>query len=104
MGPTSTRGSYNARERRNRKSLTPDRRHVAQEEYAMLVLSRRQGEQILIGPDIELTVVGIGGNTVRLGVRAPQKTTVHREKVYRRIQDGGPDEGRCNGRGGAGRR
>lgn len=53
----------------------------------MLVLSRKCGERILIGPNIELTVVDIGGNNVRLAVDAPRDISIHREEVYRRIQD-----------------
>jgi carbon storage regulator len=60
---------------------------AAQEEKAMLVLSRKPGERIVIGPNIELTVVDIRGNKVRLAVEAPREVSVHRQEVYRRIQD-----------------
>ena len=53
----------------------------------MLVLSRKPGERIVIGPNIELTVVDIRGNKVRLAVEAPREVSVHRQEVYRRIQD-----------------
>ncbi len=53
----------------------------------MLVLSRKRGERIVIGPNIELTVVDIRGNTVRLGVDAPRDVSIHRQEVCRRIQD-----------------
>lgn len=53
----------------------------------MLVLSRRLGETVMIGDDIKLTVLGINGNQVRLGIAAPKEISVHREEVYRRIQE-----------------
>ena len=53
----------------------------------MLVLSRKRGERIVIGPNIELTVVEICGNKVRLAVEAPRYVFIHRQEVYRRIQD-----------------
>ena len=53
----------------------------------MLVLSRRRGERIVIGGNIELTVVDIGGNKVRLAVNAPRDVSIHRQEVYLRIQD-----------------
>ena len=52
----------------------------------MLVLSRKRGERIVIGPNIELTVVDIRGNKVRLAVDAPRDVSVHRQEIYRRIQ------------------
>lgn len=53
----------------------------------MLVLSRRLGETLIIGDDVKITVLGISGNQVRLGIAAPKDVSVHREEVYRRIQD-----------------
>ena len=53
----------------------------------MLVLSRKRGERIVIGPNIELTVVDIRGNKVRLAVDAPRDVSIHRQEIYRRIQD-----------------
>lgn len=53
----------------------------------MLVLSRRLGETLIIGDDVKVTVLGISGNQVRLGIAAPKEVSVHREEVYRRIQE-----------------
>lgn len=50
----------------------------------MLILTRRLGETIVIGPDITVTVLGVRGNQVRLGVAAPPKVVVHREEVAQR--------------------
>ena len=55
----------------------------------MLVLSRKRGERIVIGPNIELTVVDIRGNKVLLAVDAPRDVIIHRQEVYQRIQDEG---------------
>jgi carbon storage regulator len=56
----------------------------------MLVLSRKKGERILIGPDIELTVMDIVGRRVRLAVHAPLEVPIHREEVRRRIHEADP--------------
>jgi len=53
----------------------------------MLILTRKLGESINIGDDIKITVLGIHGRQVRLGVIAPQEITVHREEVYFKIQE-----------------
>ncbi len=53
----------------------------------MLVLTRRRGEGVTIGPDIRVTVLGVKGGQVRLGIEAPSTVAVHREEVYARIQD-----------------
>lgn len=66
----------------------------------MLVLSRRLGETLIIGDDVKITVLGISGNQVRLGIAAPKEVSVHREEVYRRIQDeiqGQPTTASSNG-------
>ena len=53
----------------------------------MLVLSRRLGETLVIGDDVNITVLGISGHQVRLGIDAPKEISVHREEVYNRIKE-----------------
>ena len=53
----------------------------------MLILTRKQGESVAIGDDIQVTVVEIQGKQVKLGVKAPREIAVHRQEIYERIQE-----------------
>lgn len=52
----------------------------------MLILTRRTGESVMIGSDVTLTVLGVKGNQVRIGIAAPAHVPVHREEIYERIK------------------
>ena len=52
----------------------------------MLILTRRVGETVMIGNNITVTVLGVKGNQVRIGVNAPKDVAVHREEIYERIK------------------
>jgi carbon storage regulator len=52
----------------------------------MLILTRRVGETVMIGNDVTVTVLGVKGNQVRIGVNAPKDVAVHREEIYERIK------------------
>ena len=59
----------------------------------MLILTRRVGETVMIGNDVTVTVLGVKGNQVRVGINAPKNVAVHREEIFERIkreQQGGP--------------
>jgi carbon storage regulator len=67
----------------------------------MLILTRRVGETVMIGDDVTITVLGVKGNQVRVGINAPKHVAVHREEIYERIkreqqggasEDAGPDD------------
>ena len=60
----------------------------------MLILTRRVGETLIIGDEVTVTVLGVKGNQVRIGVNAPKDVSVHREEIYELIRkEGGPDDG-----------
>ncbi|KAE9539152.1 carbon storage regulator CsrA [Ursidibacter maritimus] len=52
----------------------------------MLILTRKIGESLLIGDDVEITVLSVRGSQVKLGVKAPKEISVHREEIYQRIK------------------
>jgi len=60
----------------------------------MLILTRRVGESIIVGDDVTITVLGVKGNQIRLGVNAPKDISVHREEIYQRIKQEQRDNGR----------
>ena len=59
----------------------------------MLILTRRVGETLMIGEQVTVTVLGVKGNQVRIGINAPKDVAVHREEIFQRIKHEQPGEG-----------
>lgn len=58
----------------------------------MLILTRRIGEALMVGNDVAITVLGVKGNQVRLGIDAPKDVAVHREEIFQKIQNDDEEE------------
>jgi carbon storage regulator len=52
----------------------------------MLIVTRRVGESVMIGDDVTVTILGVKGNQIRVGIDAPKEVAVHREEIYERIR------------------
>jgi carbon storage regulator len=65
-------------------------------ERKMLILTRRLGESIVIGDEVVVTVLGVKGNQVRMGVNAPPNVAVHREEIYERVQQEKASQGKMH--------
>lgn len=60
----------------------------------MLILTRRVGEELKIGDDVSVIILGVKGNQIRIGINAPKDVSVHRVEIYNKIQDEKNSEGR----------
>jgi len=58
----------------------------------MLILTRKSGESLMIGEDISVTVLGVKGNQVRIGINAPKDIAVHREEIFDKIMDNSDED------------
>ena len=63
----------------------------------MLILTRRVGEKLVIGENVTVTVLGVKGNQIRIGIDAPQEVQVHREEIFQRILKEREEENEANG-------
>ena len=74
-------------------SMTGFPKDGKREEKDMLILTRRVGETLMIGDSVSVTVLGVKGNQVRIGINAPKELAVHREEIYQRIKREGEGGG-----------
>jgi len=58
----------------------------------MLILTRKANETLIVGNEVTVTILGVKGNQVRIGINAPKEVAVHREEVYKRIKSEKPQE------------